>query len=133
MEQTSCMYVLKYNEGSSLLSIHPHKFLRMMIIIKLKFKLCMRFLNKYEHVAFPHLLAQKSGVLALYICISTTPSCIYINYMIFKKHKTFFFFDIQLSTRVEIGKTRNCLQKRRPTDGAFSHNFEFSQFPRVSI
>jgi hypothetical protein len=34
-----------------------------------------------------------------------------------------------ISTRVEIGKTRNCVETRR----VFSHNFEFSQFPRVLI
>jgi hypothetical protein len=36
------------------------------------------------------------------------------------------------STRVEIGKTRNCVETRRPKGGVFSHNFEFSQFPRVT-
>jgi hypothetical protein len=38
-----------------------------------------------------------------------------------------------ISTRVEIGKTRNCVETRRPKDGVFSHNSEFSQFPRVLI
>jgi hypothetical protein len=37
-----------------------------------------------------------------------------------------------MSTRVGIGKTRNCVETRRPKGGVFSHNFEFSQFPRVS-
>ena len=31
-----------------------------------------------------------------------------------------------ISTRVEIGKTINCV-----AGGVFSHNFEFFQFPRV--
>ena len=45
-----------------------------------------------------------------------------------------FRVDIQfISTRVKIGKTRNCVEKRRPKSGVFSHNFEFSQFPRVLI
>ena len=30
-----------------------------------------------------------------------------------------------LSTRVEIGKTRNCVETRRPQGGVFSLNFEF--------
>jgi hypothetical protein len=38
-----------------------------------------------------------------------------------------------ISTRMEIGKTRNCVETRRPKGGVFSHNFEFSQFPRVLI
>jgi hypothetical protein len=37
-----------------------------------------------------------------------------------------FRVDIVISTQVEIGKTRNCVEE-------FSHNFEFSQFPRVLI
>ena len=80
VEHIACMYVTVYNEGSSLLSIHPYKFSKIGIIITLKFKLYMRFLNKYEHVVFPHLLAQMSGVLAQYICTSTTPSCKYKLY-----------------------------------------------------
>jgi hypothetical protein len=31
------------------------------------------------------------------------------------------------------GKTRNCVETRRPKGGVFSHNFEFAQFPRVLI
>ena len=38
-----------------------------------------------------------------------------------------------ISTRVEIGKTRNCVETRRPKGGVFSHNFEFFQFSRVLI
>ncbi len=38
-----------------------------------------------------------------------------------------------ISTRVEIGKTRNCAETRRPKGGVFSHNFEFFQFSRVLI
>ena len=38
-----------------------------------------------------------------------------------------------ISTRVEIGKTRNCVETRRPQGGVFSHNFEFFQFSRVLI
>ena len=33
-----------------------------------------------------------------------------------------------MSTRVKIGKTRNCVETRRPQGGVFSHNFEFFQF-----
>ena len=44
-----------------------------------------------------------------------------------KKYKTF------SSTRVEIGKTKNCVETRRPQGGVFSHNFEFFQFSRVLI
>jgi hypothetical protein len=33
-----------------------------------------------------------------------------------------------ISTRVEIGKTRNCVETRRPKGGVFSHNFEFPNF-----
>ena len=36
-----------------------------------------------------------------------------------------------ISTRVEIGKTRNCVETRRPQGGVFSHNFEFFQFSQV--
>jgi hypothetical protein len=37
-----------------------------------------------------------------------------------------------ISTRVETGKTRNCVETRPPKGGVVSHNFsEFSQFPRV--
>ena len=32
-----------------------------------------------------------------------------------------------------IGKTRNCMETRRPKGGVFSYNFEFSQLPRVLI
>ena len=32
-----------------------------------------------------------------------------------------------------IGKTRNCVETRRPQGGVFSLNFEFFQFPRVLI
>jgi hypothetical protein len=32
-----------------------------------------------------------------------------------------------------IGKTRNCVETRRPKGGVFSYNFEFSQLPRVLI
>ena len=32
---------------------------------------------------------------------------------------------------MEIGKTRNCVETRRPQGGVFSHNFEFFQFSRV--
>ena len=38
-----------------------------------------------------------------------------------------------ISTRVEIGKTRNCVETRRPQGEVFSHNFEFFQFSRVLI
>ena len=38
-----------------------------------------------------------------------------------------------ISTRVEIGKTRNCVETQRPQGGVFSHNFEFFQFSRVLI
>ena len=38
-----------------------------------------------------------------------------------------------ISKRVEIGKTRNCVEARRPEGGVLSPNFEFSQFPRVLI
>ena len=31
-----------------------------------------------------------------------------------------------------IGKTRNCMETRRPKGGVFSYNFEFSQLPRMS-
>ena len=48
---------------------------------------------------------------------------------IFKKYKTY----TVTSTRVEIGKTRNCVETRRPLGGVFSHNFEFFQFSRVLI
>ena len=34
---------------------------------------------------------------------------------------------------MEIGKTRNCVETRRPKGGVFSHNFEFFQFSRVLI
>ena len=37
-----------------------------------------------------------------------------------------------ISTRVEIGKTRNCVETQ-PQGGVFSHNFEFFQFSRVLI
>ena len=32
-----------------------------------------------------------------------------------------------------IGKTRNCVETRRPKGGVISLNFEFFQFPRVLI
>ena len=49
---------------------------------------------------------------------------------IFKKYKTFsvLIYSYTVSTRVEIGKTRNCVETRRPQGGVFSHNFEFFQF-----
>ena len=34
---------------------------------------------------------------------------------------------------MEIGKTRNCMETRRPKGGVFSYNFEFSQLPRVLV
>ena len=34
---------------------------------------------------------------------------------------------------MEIEKTRNCVETRRPQGGVFSHNFEFFQFSRVLI
>ena len=36
-----------------------------------------------------------------------------------------------ISTRVAIGKTRNCMETRRPRGGVFSLSFEFFQLPRV--
>ena len=36
-----------------------------------------------------------------------------------------------ISTRVEIGKTRNCVETRRPQGGVSSYNFEFFQFCRA--
>ena len=36
-----------------------------------------------------------------------------------------------ISTPVEIGKTRNCVETRRLRGGVFSHNFEFFQFSRL--
>ena len=44
-----------------------------------------------------------------------------------RKYKTFSV----ISTRVEIGKTRNCVETRRPQGGVFSYNFEFFHFPRT--
>ena len=38
-----------------------------------------------------------------------------------------------ISIRVEIGKTGNFVETRRPQGAVFSYNFEFSQFPRVDI
>jgi hypothetical protein len=51
---------------------------------------------------------------------------------IFNKYKTFSVLMIYRK-RVEIGKTTNCVETRRPEGGVFSHNFEFSQFPRVYV
>ena len=50
--------------------------------------------------------------------------------VIFKKINIKYFpcWYTVISTRVEIGKTRNCVGT---CGGVFSHNFEFFQFPRV--
>ena len=55
------------------------------------------------------------------------------KYVIFWNIKHFPFWYTVTSTRVEIGKTRNCVETRRPQGGVFSHNFEFFQFSRVLI
>jgi hypothetical protein len=52
-------------------------------------------------------------------------SIIMVNYQTINKYTV-------ISTQVEIGKTRNCVETRRPKGEVFSHNFKFSQFPRVS-
>ena len=54
------------------------------------------------------------------------------KYSIFKKYRTFSVL-IYSYIQVEIGKTRNCVETRRPQGGVFSHNFEFFQFSRVLI
>ena len=46
---------------------------------------------------------------------------------------SYIYIYTDISTRVEIGKTRNCVETRRPQGGVFSHNFEFFQFSRVLI
>ena len=90
VEHIACMYVTVYNEGSSLLSIHPYKFSKIGIIITLKFKLYMRFLNKYEHVAFRSTFASaKCQAFSRNIFVIVQRRRANINYMILKKYKTF--------------------------------------------
>ena len=51
----------------------------------------------------------------------------------FKKYKTFSVLIYSYINTSGIGKTRNCVETRRPQGGVFSLNFEFFQFPRVLI
>ena len=49
------------------------------------------------------------------------------------EYKTFSVLMYSYINTSEIGKTRNCMETRRPKGGVFSHDFEFSQLPRVLI
>ena len=49
------------------------------------------------------------------------------------KYKTFSVLIYSYINTSGIGKTRNCMETRRPKGGVFSYNFEFSQLPRVLI
>ena len=51
----------------------------------------------------------------------------------FNKYKTFSVLIYSYINTSGIGKTRNCMETRRPKGGVFSYNFEFSQHPRVLI
>ena len=58
---------------------------------------------------------------------------IILYYIIFHKYKTFSVLIYSYINTSGIGKTRNCMETRRPKGGVFSYNFEFSQLPRVLI
>jgi hypothetical protein len=67
-------------------------------------------------------------------------SAMYVNFQLFKKknyikyfnkYKTFSVLIYSYISTSGIGKTRNCMEIRRPKGGVFSYNFEFSQLPRV--
>ena len=53
---------------------------------------------------------------------------IYKCYIIINKYKTFSVLIYSYINTSGIGKTRNCMETRRPKGGVFSYNFEFSQF-----
>jgi hypothetical protein len=44
------------------------------------------------------------------------------------KYKTFSVLIYSYINTSGIGKTKNCMETRRPKGGVFSYNFEFSQF-----
>ena len=54
-------------------------------------------------------------------------------HLIINKYKTFSVLIYSYINTSGIGKTRNCMETRRPKGGVFSYNFEFSQLPRVLI
>ena len=56
-----------------------------------------------------------------------------VTCLIFNKYKTFSVLIYSYINTSGIGKTRNCMETRRPKGGVFSYNFEFSQLPRVLI
>ena len=55
------------------------------------------------------------------------------THVLFNKYKTFSVLIYSYINTSGIGKTRNCMETRRPKGGVFSYNFEFSQLPRVLI
>ena len=74
-------------------------------------------------------------VLKLIFLVSSLHYSICLGSIIFKKYKTFsvlIYSYINMSGNWKneklCGKTRNCVETRRPQGGVFSHNFEFFQF-----
>ena len=57
----------------------------------------------------------------------------YKKRIILKRYKTFSVLIYSHINTSGIGKTRNCVETRRPQGGVFLLNFEFFQFPRVLI
>jgi hypothetical protein len=58
---------------------------------------------------------------------------IFLKRVILNKYKTFSVLIYSYINTSGTGETRNCVETRRQKGGVFSHNFEFSQFPRVLI
>ena len=122
VREEKLLFVFKTNLYCSIWYLKPKKYDYYIDLI-FKRQVCI-------HLSYIHLCSCHEGQVTYWVVLE---QIILLNTVVIylRNIKHFPCWYTVISTRVEIGKTRNYVETRRPQGGVFSHNFEFFQFSRV--